>query len=171
MSIDLGYGAGRHLANLAAVEAVWGRSDEALEHAEGALAIGQRSGFTLLTDSAEFTLGFVDLAAGRLDEARERLLALTALDRPSADFVVALKRGPGSGRDRGPRGTPGSGRRALEPVPAVGDIRPYRRRPRAPGALRGAARRTSARGGVSRGARAGAGAPSLPAGPDRAPLR
>jgi ATP/maltotriose-dependent transcriptional regulator MalT len=90
MSIDLGYGAGGHLANLAAVEAAWGRYDEAREHAESALAIGQQSGFSLLTDSADFTLGFVELAAGRVEEARERLLALTALDRPGAHFAVAL---------------------------------------------------------------------------------
>jgi DNA-binding CsgD family transcriptional regulator len=90
LAIDIGYGTGAHLANVAAVEAIWGRGDEAREHASEALAIGRRSGSSLLADSAEMTNAFIDITAGRPEAAMERLLALTNLDRPSPHVVLAL---------------------------------------------------------------------------------
>ena len=45
LSIDVGYGADWHLINMAAVEAVWGRDQDARGHAGEALALGSRYGF------------------------------------------------------------------------------------------------------------------------------
>jgi len=90
LSVDLGYGSGGHLANLAAVEAVWGREADAREHAGQALAIGRQTNFNLLADSAEFTLAFIELAAGRVDAATDRLLWLTTPDRPDANQIIVL---------------------------------------------------------------------------------
>jgi DNA-binding CsgD family transcriptional regulator len=90
LSIDVGYGAGGHLANLATVEAVWGRDEDARRHADEALAIGRRSGSSLLASGAELTLGFVELSAGRSEEAFERLLELTTPQRPRTHPTIAF---------------------------------------------------------------------------------
>ena len=90
LAIDLLYGTGGHLANMATVEAIWGRNDEARTHASEALAIGRQSGSSLLADSAEMTLAFIELTSGRTEEATDRLFSLTSLDRPSAHVVIAL---------------------------------------------------------------------------------
>jgi len=90
LSLDVGHGGGRALANMAMVEAVWGRDAEARRHAEEVLAIGQRTGSTFLAGLAEWTLGLIDLAGGRNAEAAVRLLAVTDLRQPGADPLVAL---------------------------------------------------------------------------------
>jgi hypothetical protein len=77
LAIELGYGTGAHLANMATAEAVWRRDEDARRHAGEAIVIGRRSGSSLLIDRAESTLGFIELAAGRFDEATDRFLALT----------------------------------------------------------------------------------------------
>ena len=90
LSIDIGYGTGDHLDNLAAVEAVWGRDEDARRHADEALTIGRRSGSSRLASSAELTLGFIELSAGRSEQALERLLELTTPHRPGTHPTIAL---------------------------------------------------------------------------------
>ena len=90
LAVDLRYGTGAHLASMATVEAIWGRTEDAHTHAGEALAIGRQSGSSLLADSAEMTLAFIELTSGRAEEATDRLLSLTSLDRPSAHVVIAL---------------------------------------------------------------------------------
>jgi ATP/maltotriose-dependent transcriptional regulator MalT len=90
LAVEIGHGVGPHLANMATVEAVWGRDEDARRHATDAAAIGRRRGSSVLTDGAEMTLAFIDLTAGRAAQATERLLALTDLGRPAAHVVVAL---------------------------------------------------------------------------------
>ena len=90
LAIDVGYGTGGHLANIATVEAVWGRDDDARLHAGEALTMGRQSGSSLLASGAEFTLGFVELTAGRADEAVDRLLDLTTPNRPGTHPTIAL---------------------------------------------------------------------------------
>jgi DNA-binding CsgD family transcriptional regulator len=90
LSIDVGYGTGGHLANIATVEAVWGRDSDARSHAGEALTIGRLSGSSLLASFAESTLGFVELTAGRSEEAVDRLLDLTAPERPGTHPTIAL---------------------------------------------------------------------------------
>ena len=90
LALEVGYGAGMHLATMAFVEALRGRSQEARAHAQEALAIGRRSGSNLLADSAELTIGFVELAAGRPEAAADRLFALTAAERPRSHRLISL---------------------------------------------------------------------------------
>lgn len=88
LSLDVGYGHGFHLANMAAVEAVWGREEDARRHAEEALALGQGNAY--LASVAEDTLGFIDLTLGRTGQAADRLLAMTAPGRWEIHPVIAL---------------------------------------------------------------------------------
>ena len=90
LALEVGYGAGVHLATMAFVEAVRGRTEEARTRAQEALAIGRRSGSNLLADTAELTIAFVDLAAGKPEAAADRLFALTAADRPRGHRLFAL---------------------------------------------------------------------------------
>jgi len=90
LSLDLGYGSGGHLENMAAVEAVWGREQDARKHAEQALALGQRRSSWFPAVMAEWTLGLIDLAAGRPTEAANRLFGVTSSDHPDHNPVVAL---------------------------------------------------------------------------------
>ena len=90
LSIDIGYGTGDHLDNLATVEAVWGRDQAARRHADEALTIGRRSGSSRLASSAELTLGFIELSAGRTEQALERLLELTTPHRLGTHPTIAL---------------------------------------------------------------------------------
>jgi DNA-binding CsgD family transcriptional regulator len=94
LSIDLGYySAAWQLMNLAAVEAVWGREQDARSHADEALALGSWHGFWFQALS-EWTLGMIEMTAGRLDQAADRLLALTAPGRPDIDPTFALEAMP-----------------------------------------------------------------------------
>ncbi|HEX6527629.1 MAG TPA: AAA family ATPase [Streptosporangiaceae bacterium] len=90
LSLDVGYGSGEHLANMANLEAAWGRTDDARRHAEEAHALGQRRGSAYLVSAAEFTLGFIELTAGRATAAADRLLALTAFERSDINPIIAL---------------------------------------------------------------------------------
>jgi DNA-binding CsgD family transcriptional regulator len=91
LSLDLGYGSGGHLVNMAAVEATWGREQDARKHAEEALALGRRRSSWFPAMMAEWTLGLIDLAAGRPAEAANRLFAVTSSDHPDRNPVVALE--------------------------------------------------------------------------------
>src|SRR5260370_39184852 len=78
LSLEVGYGSGGHLANMATIETAWGRAEDARRHAEQARALGQRRGSAFLVTLAEWTLGLIELTAGRAAAAAERLPALTA---------------------------------------------------------------------------------------------
>jgi DNA-binding CsgD family transcriptional regulator len=90
LSLDIGQSGGWHLIDMGTVEAVWGREADARAHLDEALAIGRRSGSTFLTGIAEWRLGFLELALGRPAEATDRMLAVTDLERPDANPLVAL---------------------------------------------------------------------------------
>jgi len=90
LSLEVGYGSGEHLANIASLEAVRGRTEEARRHAAEAHAIGQRRGSAFLVSAAEFTLGFIELTAGRAAEAADRLFAVTAFERSDISPIIAL---------------------------------------------------------------------------------
>ncbi|MBV9415750.1 MAG: hypothetical protein JO363_12285, partial [Solirubrobacterales bacterium] len=91
LSLDIGQSVGWHLIDMGTVEAIWGREAEARAHLEEALAIGRRSGSTFLTGIAEWRLGLRELAVGRADEAADRMLAVTDLERPETNPLVALQ--------------------------------------------------------------------------------
>jgi DNA-binding CsgD family transcriptional regulator len=91
LSVDLGYGSSGHLVNMAAVEAAWGHEQEARAHIEEALTLSQRRGSLFPAIGAEWTLGLIELTAGRPAEAAERLLAITSSDHPHHNPLIALE--------------------------------------------------------------------------------
>ena len=93
LSLDLGYGSAEHLMNMAAAEAAKGQDQDARRHADEALAIGPRPGFKSRAIT-EWTLGLMELTAGRPAEAAGRLLALTAPGRPDIHPVIAFEAMP-----------------------------------------------------------------------------
>jgi DNA-binding CsgD family transcriptional regulator len=80
LSVDLGHGAAWHLMNMAAVETIWGRDQDARRHVDEALAAGSQRGFWSPAMS-DWTLGMIEVTAGRPDEAADRLFALTGPGR------------------------------------------------------------------------------------------
>jgi DNA-binding CsgD family transcriptional regulator len=90
LSLEVGYGSGGHLANIATIEAAWGREEDARRHAEQARALGQRRGSVFLRTLAEWTLGLIELTAGRPDAAADRLLTLTAFGHPDVNPMISL---------------------------------------------------------------------------------
>ena len=93
LSLDLGYGSAGHLMNMAAVEAMWGREQDARRHADEALALGSRHG-SWFRAILEWTLGLVELTSGRADEAADRLFVLTAPGRSDINPAIALEAMP-----------------------------------------------------------------------------
>jgi DNA-binding CsgD family transcriptional regulator len=90
LSVDLGYGTGWHLANMAAAEAVWGREQDARRHGLEALELGQRSGSNFMANRARHALGLLDLSMGRPGPAADQLLALTDPGHLDFHWVVGL---------------------------------------------------------------------------------
>src|SRR5215469_16655668 len=91
LSVDLGYGSSGHLVNMAAAEAAWGHEQDARDHIEEALTLSRRRGSLFPAIGAEWTLGLIDLAAGRPAEAANRLLAITSSDNPHHNPLIALE--------------------------------------------------------------------------------
>ncbi|MGN6172030.1 MAG: ATP-binding protein [Streptosporangiaceae bacterium] len=91
LSVDLGYGSSGHLVNMAAIEATWGHEQDARRHTEEALALSQRRGSAFPAIGAEWTLGLIELTAGRTAEAADRLLAITSSDHPDHNPLIALE--------------------------------------------------------------------------------
>jgi DNA-binding CsgD family transcriptional regulator len=91
LSLDTGHGRGWDLVSMAIAEAVWGREDQARRHAEEALAVGQQNAATFLASAAGHALGFLDLTVSKLDQAADRLLALTDPGHPGFNPVGALR--------------------------------------------------------------------------------
>jgi hypothetical protein len=94
LSLDLGYGSGGHLVNMAAVEATRGHEQDARRHAAEALALAEQRGSWYPAIITEWTLGLIDLAAGRPAEAAGRLLAITGAEYPDRNPVIALEAMP-----------------------------------------------------------------------------
>jgi DNA-binding CsgD family transcriptional regulator len=82
LSVDVGYGHGWHLTNMAVAEAVWGREQDARRHAEEALAISRRNGSQFMASYAMNALGFLELSMGRPEQAADRYLPLTDPGHP-----------------------------------------------------------------------------------------
>jgi DNA-binding CsgD family transcriptional regulator len=90
LSADLGHGTAWHLMNMAAVEATWGRDQDARSHADEALALRSQHGFWSPAMS-EWTLGMIEVTAGRPDEAADRLLTLTAPGRTDVNPAILIE--------------------------------------------------------------------------------
>jgi DNA-binding CsgD family transcriptional regulator/tetratricopeptide (TPR) repeat protein len=90
LSLDLGYEGDWHLAPMACVEAIRGREADARAHAEAVIGLEQQSGETFLITTTRATLGQLELALGRPEEAAEILLAIVAPDRTDVNPIVAI---------------------------------------------------------------------------------
>src|SRR5690242_455162 len=93
LSLDVGYGAAWHLMNLAAVEATWGQDRDARKHADEALAMPTRHS-SWSAAMFEWTLGMIELTAGRSAEAADRLFRLTTPGRADISPALALEAMP-----------------------------------------------------------------------------
>src|SRR5262249_38973332 len=114
LSLDTGHGRGWDLVSMAIAEAVWGREEQARQHAEEALAIGQRAAATYLACTAGNALGFLDLTLGRPGQAAERLLALADPGGPGFNPVGALQALPDAVETATRAGRQEEARRRLE---------------------------------------------------------
>jgi DNA-binding CsgD family transcriptional regulator len=94
LALDLGYFSSGLLANMAAVEALRGREQDARRHAAEALTLAQQRSSRFPAVITEWTLGLIDLAAGRPAEAAGRLFAITGSEYPDRDPVIALEAMP-----------------------------------------------------------------------------
>ena len=79
---------------MAAVEGTWGREQDARRHAAEAFAAARQPGSWFPAIIIEWTLGLIDLAAGRPAEAAGRLLAITGPEYPGRNPVIALEAMP-----------------------------------------------------------------------------
>ena len=80
-----------HLATMAGVEAIWGRGEEARDHAGRLLTLGRNRQAPYLIGIAEWRLGMLYLTEGRPDQAAGHLLAATAADSPESHPMIALR--------------------------------------------------------------------------------
>jgi DNA-binding CsgD family transcriptional regulator len=92
LASDFGHNWGKswNLSNLAWIDAVRGRAGLARIHADEAIELAAINGATLVVGFAEWALGMLELTLGRPSEATERLLLVTAGERPGSNPLVAL---------------------------------------------------------------------------------
>jgi DNA-binding CsgD family transcriptional regulator len=79
-----------NLASLATLDAVRGEESRTRAHAEEAIELATTSGATLIAGFAEWALGQLELTVGRPSEATDRLMRVTALERPDLNPLVAI---------------------------------------------------------------------------------
>jgi ATP/maltotriose-dependent transcriptional regulator MalT len=92
LASDFGHhlGAGWNLANLATLDAIRGDEPRTRAHAEEAMELATTSGATFGVDAAEWALAQLDLTLGRPGEATDRLLLVTAVERPEWNPLIGL---------------------------------------------------------------------------------
>jgi DNA-binding CsgD family transcriptional regulator len=92
LASDFGHhwGASWNLTNLAALDALRGDESAARDHAAGAIELAAIGGATMILGSAEWALGQLDLTLGRPGEATDRLLLVTAVERPESNPLIGL---------------------------------------------------------------------------------
>jgi len=83
-----------HLATMALVEAIWGRANEARDHAGQLPALGRNRDAPYLIGIAKWRLGMLHLGQGQPDQAAGHLLAATAADSPESHPMIALRAVP-----------------------------------------------------------------------------
>jgi DNA-binding CsgD family transcriptional regulator len=92
LASDFGHhwGASWNLANLAALDAVRGDESATRDHAAEAIELATIGGATMILGSAEWALGQLDLTLGRPGEATDRLLLVSAVERPESNPLIGL---------------------------------------------------------------------------------
>ncbi|MEX2252934.1 MAG: AAA family ATPase, partial [Thermoleophilaceae bacterium] len=79
-----------NLTNLATLDALRGDEGPARAHADEAIELAASGGATLIVGFAEWALGLLDLTLGRPGEATDRLLLVSAGERPESNPLTAL---------------------------------------------------------------------------------
>jgi DNA-binding CsgD family transcriptional regulator len=92
LASDFGHhlGAGWNLIVVATLDALRGDESRARDHAKEAIELAATGGATFVVDNAEWALAQVDLTLGRPGEATDRLLLVTALERPEWNPLIGL---------------------------------------------------------------------------------
>jgi DNA-binding CsgD family transcriptional regulator len=92
LASDFGHrlGASWNLSVLAALDALRGDEPMTRGHADEAIELGAVGGGTLIVGSAEWALGQLELTLGRPGEATDRLLLVSALERPESNPLMGL---------------------------------------------------------------------------------
>ena len=92
LASDFGHrsGAGWNLTVTALLDSLRGDESAARSHLDEAVQLAAIGGGTLILAQNEWMLGLLDLTLGRPDEATERLLPLTAIERPEWNPLVGL---------------------------------------------------------------------------------
>jgi DNA-binding CsgD family transcriptional regulator len=84
------WGASWTLASLAALDAVRGDESAARDHAAEAIELAAIGGATMIGGLAEWALGLLELTLGRPGEATDRLLLVSAGERPESNPLIGL---------------------------------------------------------------------------------
>jgi DNA-binding CsgD family transcriptional regulator len=89
---DFGHrsGASWNLTVTALLDSLRGDESAAHSHVDEAVQLAAIGGGTLILAHTEWMLGLLDLTLGRPEEATERFLLLTAIERPEYDSLVGL---------------------------------------------------------------------------------
>jgi DNA-binding CsgD family transcriptional regulator len=92
LASDFGHrlGAGWNLTVLATLDALRGDESGARDHADEAIELAATGGATLVLGTAEWALGQLDLTLGRPGEASDRLLLVSAVERPESNPLIGL---------------------------------------------------------------------------------
>jgi DNA-binding CsgD family transcriptional regulator len=92
LASDFGYNCigGWNVANLATLDALRGDQSAARAHADEAIELAAISGATLIVGFAEWALGLLELTLGSPSEATDRLLLVSAGQRPESHPLIAL---------------------------------------------------------------------------------
>jgi DNA-binding CsgD family transcriptional regulator len=92
LASDFGHhlGAGWNLIVVATLDALRGDESRARDHTKGAIELAATGGATFVVDNAEWALAQLDLTLGRPGEATDRLLLVTAFERPEWNPLIGL---------------------------------------------------------------------------------
>jgi DNA-binding CsgD family transcriptional regulator len=92
LASDFGHrlGASWNLAVLAMLDALRGAESMARDEADEAIRLAGIGGATLVVGAAEWALGLLDLTLGRPSEATDRLMLVTAGERPESNPLIGL---------------------------------------------------------------------------------
>jgi DNA-binding CsgD family transcriptional regulator len=92
LASDFGHrsGASWNLTVVALLDSLRGDESAAHSHVDEAVQLAAIGGGTLILAHTEWMLGLLDLTLGRPEEATERFLLLTAIERPEYDSLVGL---------------------------------------------------------------------------------
>ena len=96
LASDFGHrsGVSWNLTNVALLDALRGDEQAARDHAREAIELAASGGGNMMIGIAEFALGLLELTLGKPDEATDRLLGLSTVERPESNALVGLWSAP-----------------------------------------------------------------------------